>query len=221
MRRISYALIMTAYMITGFSTHLYGKDSRSIFNGQDLTGWHSRDQNVWRVEQGALTGGSLDTLVLHNSFLISDQSYQNFDLTLKIKLSGHEGFINSGIQVRSSAVPESHGMVGYQIDVGDGWWGKLYDEERRRKVIGVPADMVAVEKAVIKGGWNIYRIRCEGRHIQSWINGVSALDYWEKDLEIPQNGFIGIQVHGGGKALVQVKDVRLTILEETPDLPKW
>jgi hypothetical protein len=39
--------------------------------------------------------------------------------------------INSGIQIRSIRVPKSKEMKGYQVDAGERWWGKLYDESRR------------------------------------------------------------------------------------------
>ena len=29
-------------------------------------------------------------------------------------------------------------MIGYQADLGDGWWGCLYDEQRRKKVLAGP-----------------------------------------------------------------------------------
>ena len=38
-------------------------------------------------------------------------------------------------------------MVGYQCDMGDGWWGALYDESRRNKVLVKP-DPQSVEKAL-------------------------------------------------------------------------
>lgn len=112
-----------------------------LFDGKTLSGWHARDKTLWRVEGAALTGGSLETTVAHSSFLVSEKRYRNFDLYLKIRLLGEEGFVNSGIQVRSVRLPDSHEVSGYQVDVGDGWWGKLYDESRRNKVIVEAANM--------------------------------------------------------------------------------
>jgi putative membrane-bound dehydrogenase-like protein len=149
------------------------------------------------------------------------KSFHNFDLKLKIKLTGTEGFINSGVQMRSLRVPGNPEMSGYQVDFGAGWYGKLYDESRRNKVIAESKDMAAATAAIKVGDWNEYRIRTEGAHIQSWINGVPALDYIEPDPNIPQDGHIGIQVHGGGKALVYVKDVIIEELPPTKDAPTW
>jgi hypothetical protein len=140
---------------------------------------------------------------------------------LKIRISGTEGFINSGIQIRSVRLPDSHEMCGYQVDAGKGWWGKLYDESRRRKVISQAADLAAVNNAVKENGWNEYRILAEGPRIRSWINDVPAIDYTESDPNIALDGHIGIQVHGNGKTLVEVKDVTIKELPPTPNAPTW
>lgn len=192
----------------------------SLFDGKSLEGWEG-DAKWWRVEDGLITGGSLQNKVDRNHFLATKKSYQNFDLTLEIKITGSEGFINSGVQIRSLRVPNNTEMSGYQVDAGDGWWGKIYDESRRNKVIGEAKDLKAVNAAVKKGDWNKYRIRAEGSRIQSWVNGVPALDYTEADGNIAQDGLIGIQVHGGGKALVQVREIKIEELPATANAPTW
>ena len=191
-----------------------------IFDGRTLDGWEGNPQ-LWHVEDGMLTGGSLTEKVAHNDFLATVKSYANFDLRLKLKLSGTDGFINSGVQIRSLRVPGSPEMSGYQVDYGKGWYGKLYDESRRNKVIAESTDQKAATAAIKEGDWNEYRIRTDGAHIQSWINGVPALDYTEADPQIAQDGHIGIQIHGGGKAQVQVKEITIEELPPTPNAPIW
>ncbi len=192
-----------------------------MFNGETLDGWHTVDGEMWRVEEGMIMSGTLDKMVEHNTFLVSDESYQNFELILSFRLLGTEGFVNSGFQVRSVSVENSNEMSGYQVDAGDGWWGKLYDESRRNEVIAEAMDMAAIDEAVNRGEWNEYRIICEGRRIRSWVNGIPSLDYTEADHQIPQDGHIGIQVHGGGITLLQLKDLSIKKLPDTPGLPKW
>jgi len=186
-------------------------EPRSLFDGVSLAGWDVRDgeERWWKVADGMIVGGSLEEQVPHNTFLATKESFENFELTLKIRIRGAGGFVNSGIQIRSERVPMSHEMKGYQVDAGPGWWGKLYDESRRNKVIGEPRDPQALAAAIKEGDWNDYRIRAEGLAIRSWINGVAALDYVEKDASIPLTGRIGLQVHGGGKAVVEVKDIKI------------
>jgi putative membrane-bound dehydrogenase-like protein len=180
-------------------------------------GWEG-DAKLWRAEGGRLIGGSLTEKVQHNDFVATAKDYENFELTLMIKLTGTEGFINSGIQIRSQRVPKSSEMAGYQCDFGDPtWWGCIYDESRRNKVMA-QSDMAKLGPAIKRNDWNEYTIRAEGPRIQTWINGVQGVDYTELDESIVQAGKIGIQVHGGGKALVEVKDIRIT--ELPPSAPR-
>ncbi|MBM3866854.1 MAG: DUF1080 domain-containing protein [Verrucomicrobia bacterium] len=194
----------------------------TLFDGQSLAGWEG-DPKWWRVEDGALTGGSRTEKVPHNYFLATTRSFQNFDLRLQLKLIGvpNTGMINSGVQIRSIRVPNNTEMAGYQVDAGDGWWGKLYDESRRRRVIAEPRDAAAVNAAIRKDGWNEYRIRAEGPRIRSWINGVPALDYTETEPRVAADGRIAVQIHSGGHALVQVKDVVIEELPPTPGAATW
>lgn len=191
----------------------------SLFDGKTLAGWEG-DAAWWRVEEGEIRGGSFKTKVPKNFFLATEKSYQNFDLRVKLRLTG-TGFVNSGVQMRSIRVPNSTEMSGYQVDYGTGWFGKLYDESRRNKVIADSIDPKAVLAAVKEGDWNEYRILAEGPRIRSWINGVPALDFTEKEANIAMDGKIGIQIHGGGAAEVQVKDVTIEELPATLGALTW
>ena len=186
-----------------------------LFDGKSLAGWEG-DAKIWRVEDGVITGGSLTEKTVRNEFLATTKEYSNFIVRFKIKLTGSEGFINSGFQIRSQRVPGDSEMSGYQCDFGDpSWWGCLYDESRRNKLMA-QSDMKALEPVLKRGDWNDYVIRADGRRITTWINGVMGIDFTEADPTIPQTGRMGLQVHGGGKAFVQVKE--LTIEELPPTL---
>ncbi len=191
----------------------------SLFDGKTLSGWEG-DAAWWRVEAGEIRGGSLTTKVPKNFFLATEKSYQNFDLRIKLRLTG-TGFVNSGIQMRSVRVPNSSEMSGYQVDYGKGWYGKIYDESRRNKVIAQSKDAAAVLAAVKEGEWNEYRILAEGNRIRSWVNGVPALDYVETEPNIAADGKIGIQIHSGGMAEIQAKDITIEELPATPGALTW
>lgn len=194
----------------------------SLFDGKTLDGW-DYDPAMWRVEDGMITGGSRTEKITHNDFICTKKNYQNFDLKLKIKVSGDPktGLLNSGIQIRSRRVPGGAHMSGYQVDCGEGWFGKIYDEFRRNKVIAEPVDAAALAKVVDVAGWNEYHIRAEGPRIQTWINGVKALDYTEADKNVALDGQLGPQVHSGGVCLVQLKDITIEELPPTPGAPTW
>ena len=179
-----------------------------LFDGKTLAGWDG-NSSIWRVEDGAITGGSLTETVKVNEFLATTREFSDFIVRFQIKLTGQEGFINSGFQIRSQRVPSSSEMSGYQCDFGDpNWWGAVYDESRRNRVLS-PSDMAALGPVLRRNDWNDYIIRAAGPRITTWINGQMGTDYRETDASIPLSGKLGIQVHGGGKALVQVRNIRI------------
>lgn len=182
--------------------------SKSLFDGRSLAGWEGDTQKTWRVQDGCITAGNLESMVPRNEFLATTRRYTNFVLRLKVKLTGTEGFVNSGVQFRSERIPNHHEMIGYQADIGAGWWGALYDESRRNKIMAKP-DEALIKKTLKEGQWNNYEVRAEGKHIVIKLNGKTTIDYTEADPAIPQQGFIAVQIHGGGKTIVQFKDLKI------------
>lgn len=181
-----------------------------LFDGKTFTGWQGDTLKTWRIMDNAITGGSLTDTVPHNDFLCTTQSFDNFILKLKFKLEGNEGFINAGVQFRSQRTTDpAYEMIGYQADMGQNYYGALYDESRRNKVLAGP-DSATSAKIVKLGEWNDYEIRAEGQRIQLFLNGQQTVDYTEPDTTLPKEGLIGLQIHGGGKALVSYKDIFIT-----------
>lgn len=177
----------------------------SLFDGRTFQGWEG-NLNAFRIEDGVIVAGSLKDRVPRNEFLCTTKPYGNFELRLKFKVLGQGA--NAGVQLRSQRIPNHHEMIGYQADLGDGWWGCLYDESRRRKVLAGPAKEVR-GKPVKQGDWNEYLIRCEGPRIQLWINGQPTVDYTETDRAIPQTGLIGLQIHGGPPCEAWYKEITI------------
>lgn len=140
--------------------HHEQEKSEILFDGKSLEGWNVNkgEEKWWRVAEGAIEGGSLTEHVPHNTFCVSDKSYSDFELNLKFKITPVKGGINSGIQIRSERIKNHHEMIGYQADAAKNYWGKIYDESRRRKVISKVLDPGALAKAVKPDGWNHYRI---------------------------------------------------------------
>jgi hypothetical protein len=175
----------------------------ALFNGEDLTGWEG-DFNLWKVEDGMLVGRSPG--IEHNNFLATGAIYENFILKFSFHLVNGEG--NSGVQFRSRRVPNSHEVSGYQADIGEEYWGSLYDESRRNRVL-VDAREAGVEKVLNKKDWNDYVVRCEGDHVVLELNGLKTVDYRETDSAIPRSGIIAVQIHSGGPMEVQFRNIRL------------
>lgn len=182
---------------------------QKLFDGRSFKGWEGDTVHTWKIEDASLAGGSLEETVPRNDFLCTTRSYGDFVLRLKFRLIGKEGFINAGVQFRSTRLTDpAHEMIGYQADLGDGYWGSLYDESRRNKTLAAP-DSATVSRILKRDDWNDYEIRAEGKRIRLYINGTQTVDYVEQNDSIPQSGLIGLQIHGGGKAVAYYKEIYL------------
>jgi hypothetical protein len=196
-----------------------------LFDGTTFTGWEGDTAHVWRIENGEIVAGSLDRRQEKNDFLCTKKRYGNFDLRLKIKLAGSEGFVNSGIQFRSERIPESHELIGYQADFGKGFDGALYDESRRNRILAQPSGDV-LAKVSRPGEWHDYRIRAEGPRVQLWVNDIQTVDYTETESGLPAEGVIALQIHGNAVSEVRFKAIDIEELPPTgaaalgADMPK-
>jgi HEAT repeat protein len=176
-----------------------------LFDGKTFTGWEG-NLEVFRIENGAIVGGTLEKGLRQNEFLCTTKEYSDFELRLKVKLAGKGA--NGGIQLRSRRVPQRSEVMGYQADMGGPYWGCLYDEGRRRKILA-SADREKVEEVLRPDDWNDYVIRCVGNRIQLWFNGFRTVDYTEPESDIEQKGIIGLQVHAGVPMEAWYKDISI------------
>lgn len=180
----------------------------TLFDGRSFEGWEGDTKKTFRIEDGAIVGGSLKAAVPRNEFLCTQRSYKNFVLKLKFKLLGGEK-ANAGVQFRTKRIPNHHEVSGYQADMGDpAWWGCLYDESRRNRVLA-KSNAEEVNRILKRDDWNEYTIRCEGKHIQLWLNGTRTVDYTEADANIDESGIIAVQIHGGPPSEAWYKDIAI------------
>jgi hypothetical protein len=102
-------------------------------------------------------------------------------------------------------------VIGYQADMGMQYWGCLYDESRRKRVLvqATPESLAGLDK----GGWNTYRITARGSHIILELNGRKTVDYTETDPGIERSGFIALQLHSGPAFEMRFKDLRIRELK--------
>jgi len=174
----------------------------SLFDGQSLEGWEG-DTSLWKVQGKTIVGDSAG--IPHNQFLATRKTYANFELRLEFRLE--EGRGNSGVQFRSKRVADSSEVSGYQADIGEQYWGCLYDESRRNKILAkAPA---ALDDVLKKNDWNTYTIRAVGPRVTLAINGLTTVDYTEADADIAREGVIALQVHSGPPLRVAFRNIRL------------
>lgn len=184
----------------------------SLFDGKTLNGWEG-DKKVWRVEGGIITGGSFEGNP-QNEFLATTKDYKDFTLSLQYRLITKSGTPNAGVQIRSQRITNPpNEMKGYQADIGafaDGksLSGSLYDESRRNKFL-VASDPKLLSEIEKPGEWNDMVVTCKGPRITIKINGKQTIDFTESDPTIPLEGKIGLQIHGGQKAEVYYRNIKI------------
>lgn len=184
----------------------------AIFDGRTFDGWEG-DLKIFRIEDRSIVGGSLKEKIVRNEFLCTTRTYRDFELRLKVKLLGGDT-ANAGVQFRTARIPNDHEVSGYQADMGTGWWGALYDESRRKKVLTGP-DQARMKSVIRNGEWNDYVIRAEGQHIQLWINGEQTVNYTEQESAIAASGIVCVQIHAGPPAEAWYKDLTIAELQST------
>ncbi|MBC7914908.1 MAG: DUF1080 domain-containing protein [Pyrinomonadaceae bacterium] len=161
-----------------------------------LGGWNA-DTKYWSLKEGVLHG-EYGGGTLHN-FSWTKKTYQNFELNVLIKMHGREA--NSGVCVRVQPV-NADLAPGYQVDMGPGYWGSLWEEKRGGMVQLFPQYLVP--KVVKQNDWNHYYIVAKDHHIQAWLNGVKTIDV------VHPSGFtdgsIGFQLcHGNKETIIDIK----------------
>ena len=180
--------------------------SKLLFDGTTFNGWEG-NMDFFRIENGAIVAGRLNKKIPNNEFLCTTSEYENFDLRLKFKVVGSPQ-ANAGIQFRTKRIPNHHEVIGFQADIGQKYWGALYDESRRRKILAAPPAK-DIPKIVKTGDWNTYRIIANGNKIQLILNGYKTVDYTEKDTNIAEKGVIALQVHSGPACEIYYKDINI------------
>jgi hypothetical protein len=181
---------------------------RSLFNGSDLSGWREAAIGLWTVEDGAIVcrshpekGGP--------GYLFTSEEFGDFSLELDFWVSRGG---NSGIFIRQpwrefgprgDARPGQRSTDGVevQIDYNDSrnLTGSIYNRSQCSQLVG------AEER------WNAYRIRCQGSHVQVFVDGHQVNDY----TGLPSaRGVIGFQMHGARPHdhVVRFRKVRITEL---------
>jgi hypothetical protein len=204
-------LLIFALVLTAGAGQTPGRNQTApklvgLFDGKTFAGWEG-DLTIFHIQDGAIVGGTLARRIARNEFLCTTKTYGDFELRLKFKLLGGEG-ANAGIQFRTKRIPNHHEVSGYQADMGTGYWGALYDESRRNKVLKGP-DQEKMKSVIKIDDWNDYVIRAEGRRIQLWVNGVQTVEYVEEDPKIETTGVICLQIHGGPPSEAWYKDITL------------
>jgi Domain of Unknown Function (DUF1080) len=178
-----------------------------LFNGKDLGGFKYQPQ-FWKAAGGLLLG-STPGGPEHHYMYTERADYGDFELHADVKLVGN----NSGICIRIA--PTSFDDVpGYQVDMGDGYWGCLWDERGRGMIAKYPKE--DADKIVHVGEWNHYYVRAVAHHIETWLNGFKTVDVVD---EVGRStGPIGFQLcHGDKPTAASFKNLYVRAVRAPPE----
>jgi hypothetical protein len=206
MPRIRLALALAALALSPALTHAADEGFKPLFNGKDLSGWlqPASDSGASFVVEDGVIVGRTDGKLKKNEFLATEKPYGDFILKAKVKFKNG----NSGIQFRSTR--EANGKVsGPQADVAEGYWGLLYEENRRGILERYDAKKAAA--LVREDDWNDFVIEAKGNHVVITFNGTKIID--RTDDKFDKSGIIALQVHVGKPMEVKYKDIEIKTLD--------
>lgn len=203
--------------------------SRSLFNGRDLAGWHA-DVPAADTSPGlrafVVRDGRLVALGEPRGHLISDSSYKNYRLEVEYRFPGKPG--NAGVLVHASTPRALYRMFPRSIEVqmesgnaGDFWCIvediRVPDMERRRGPRATWGTTEGKARRILNltddserpaGEWNSMVIEALGRSIRVWVNGDLVNDGTDATAD---HGRIALQSEG---AEVEFRKLVMTPIAE-------
>ncbi len=179
----SFLLVFALVTIT------VGNAEEAIFNGKDLSNWTTKGKAAWKVENGEIHGGQ-DGDPKRAGMLISEATYQDFELTFEFQIDEH-GKYNSGVYFRFQPEGKTSRL---QLNLGRGAADEpvgLFLDEWLDK--GDQHDKYRLPKQ-----WNHVKLRVQGSQIEVWLNQVKIVNFADperlKDHLDP--GHIALQTYG-------------------------
>jgi len=180
-----------------------GGETVSLFNGKDLKGWEPFGDGKWYVdEEGNLVTENGDNK--EYGYLCTREYYKDFDLSCEFKQASNG---NSGLFFHSFIQGYNH-VCGWQCEVAPKGndTGGIYESYGRGWLYQIPDEQ---EEILKEGEWNTLRLRVEGGHVQTWLNGEAMTDL-EDELIGSKTGRIMLQIHDGNDIKVLWRNFTLT-----------
>ena len=175
----------------------------NLFNGKDLTGWDAYGTELWYVDKdGHMVCESGPDK--QYGYLATRDYYNDFDLSIDFKQLANG---NSGVFFRSFVEPDAK-VHGWQCEVApyNHDTAGIYESYGRGWLVQIPEEK---ENFLKQGDWNTLRIRVEGDHVQTWLNGEPMADFEDAKIGAAQ-GRIALQIHDGGGIKVLWRNIKVT-----------
>ncbi|GAB2572706.1 3-keto-disaccharide hydrolase [Spirosoma areae] len=194
---------ITAVLLLALFVMAAPTKTKNLFNGKNLKGWKIYGTEKWYVDNGELVCESGPDKKY--GYLATEKFYKNFDLSLEFR---QEANGNSGVFFRSTI--DGTKISGWQVEVAppNHDTGGIYESYGRNWLVQIPDEKETILKP---GEWNTLRIRVEGDHVQTFLNGQPMVDF--HDEKIGQgNGSVALQIHDGGGIKVRWRNLKLQSL---------
>jgi hypothetical protein len=163
-----------------------------LFDGHTLAGWHGLGfpqipAGLWVVRDGVIEhlpkqkgAKQADGQPLIGFDLVSDSSYQNFEITWEWKISpaGNSGLKYNVSEQLSTTFPPPHAAKGWEYQMIDDAANE--DNKLATHRTGALYDMIAPnESKPVRpaGAWNQSRLIFRGNHGEHWLNGVRIVTF--------------------------------------------
>jgi hypothetical protein len=176
-----------------------------LFDGETLFGWKAASEADWKVVDGVISVTSGKPGLLHTTSEFSDY-------VLKVDFRAPKE-TNSGIFLRTAAVPTSPTVDCYEANIAD----PSISPFPTGSLVG--RKMGNVDR--FSTNWQTYEIRVEGDRFQLKLDGKEVLDY--ADPKPLGRGFIGLQFNTGKAEFrnIKLKPLGLKNLFNHKDLSGW
>ncbi len=175
----------------------------SLFDGESLEGWRASEHNgSWKIEDGAIvTAGERSHLFYDGD--VMDHNFKNFELSVDVKTTPGS---NSGIYIHSAFQKEGWPSSGYECQVINSNPPTDHGGYVEYKMTGSIYAIRNVWKSPVPDNeWFNYRIKVQGKTIQTFINDMLAAEYTEPDEIYRANGMDG-RILGSGTFALQCHD---------------
>ena len=133
----------------------------TLFDGASLDGWNVVGDANWQLGDGAVSATS------GSGFLVSEQSYDDFELTLEFWVDEPA---NSGIFIRCQEPQNITDRNCYEVNIYDTRPDQTY---RTGGIVHIAAPSEVIDAG---GRWNSYRFTARGSRLVVVLNGTQTVD---------------------------------------------
>ena len=185
---LSVVLVLTALPVSARAQAGW----TTLFDGTSLDGWRQLGDANWQLGDGAVSATS------GSGFLVSEQSYGDFELTLDFWVDEPA---NSGVFLRCADPQNVTDTSCYEVNIYDTRPDQTY---RTGGIVHIAAPSSVINTG---GQWNSYRITFRGPRLVVVLNGTQTVDTTDEQFS---RGPIALQ-YGAGQ--VGFRNVRIRPLD--------